>query len=371
LNRLLLDELDQQSNVQTKFECKVNRVDKNGAVTYTENNETHTLQGRFVVGADGAYSVVRSALQRLSRVDYSLQYIKHGYKELTIPATADGKFALANPHGLHIWPRHEFMLIALPNPDCSFTCTLFAPFEGHDGLDSIGIDSDERIMAYFRKYFPDVIPLMPDLLTDYKTSPSSALLTVKASPWVYSDKVVILGDAAHACVPFYGQGMNAGFEDALVFDELFTEYQGDDRKVLSTFNEIRVPTGHAIAELSLENYIEMRSKTASPLFVTKKKIEKFLNWVAPTWWVPQYTMVAFTRTPYHIAQKKGKRQDQILNIALATTALTAAVAAVIGITATLLSSSSGQKTSDHQHHGGSRLRFPAAKSYYSQTDRHF
>lgn len=357
LNRLLLDELDKLKNVKVHFECKVNRITAEGVISYsTPDKKQHSIDSRFVVGADGAYSAVRQSLQRLARVDFSMNYIKHGYKELNIPPTADGQFALPHAEGLHIWPRHEFMLIALPNPDKSFTCTLFAPFEGEDGLDSI--QTDEQILAYFNKYFPDSVPLMPTLLQDYHSNPASALLSVRASPWTYKDKIVILGDAAHACVPFYGQGMNAAFEDALVFDELYSQYNGDESIVLPKFNEVRVPTGHAIADLSQENYVEMRSKTASPVFVAKKKIEKVLNYLAPNWWIPQYTMVAFTRTPYHIAHEKGKRQDQILNAALLTAAVGVVGTAVAAATMYLPALQRNQQQQQQ------RPRFPPARSYY-------
>lgn len=327
LNKLLLDQLDKQNNVKLLFNTKVNSIDSNGVLTYTDNstNKQDKIESLFIVGADGAYSTVRQSLMKLCRTSFSIDYIQHGYKELTIPPTQDNQYALSNPNGLHIWPRHEFMLIALPNPNKSFTCTLFAPFDGSEGLDSIRTDND--IMNYFNKYFKDVIPLMPDLLHDYKTSPNSPLVTVKTTPWVYKDKIVLIGDAAHACVPFYGQGMNAAFEDALLLDEIYTQYNGQSTHTLNEFNKQRVDAGHALAELSLENYVEMRSKTASPLFVLKKRIESILHYIMPSIWVPQYTMVAFTRTPYDIALKKARKQDKILNIALATSAVSLVVTA--------------------------------------------
>ena len=319
LNRLLLDELDKQSNTKCLFDCKLQRIDSNGTVYYTDKSkQSHTINARFVVGADGAYSQVRASLQRLTRVDFSMQYIKHGYKELTIPAASSGDYALSNPNGLHIWPRHEFMLIALPNPDKSFTCTLFAPFDGADGLDNV--NSDDEIITYFNKYFSDVIPLMPDLLNDYKQSPNSPLISVRTAPWIYKDKIVILGDAAHACVPFYGQGMNAAFEDALLLDEIYQSKHGNPAETLFEFNKQRVAAGHALCDLSLDNYIEMRSKTANPLFIFKKKIESMIHWCIPNTWVPLYTMVAFTRTPYDECIRKGKQHDRILNIGLTTLA---------------------------------------------------
>lgn len=318
LNRLLLDELDKHPNVEMLFDCKVKNVKPDGTVVTADDKQ---LPSRFVVGADGAYSTVREFLRRNGRVDFSMQYITHGYKELTIPAK-EGQFALDKPHGLHIWPRQEFMLIGLPNPDKSFTCTLFAPFEGPEGLDSI--KTPEQVMAYFKKYFPDAIPLMPDLINDFLTSPASPLLTVRCKPWNLKDKIVLIGDAAHACVPFYGQGMNAAFEDCLFFDELFEKHKGDQAAAITEFNQVRQPAGEALGELSLENYVEMRAKTASRLFVWKKKLDTLLHKLFPSRWSVLYHDVAFSRTQYDEALKKAQKQDRLLS----TVALLAGVTAV-------------------------------------------
>lgn len=312
LNKLLLDALDKMPNAKTYFNCKVTKVDKDGSITYTSGNQTQTLKPWFLIGADGAYSQVREALRRHQRMDFTLNHIKHGYKELTIPPK-DGDYAMNPWQGLHIWPRDEFMLIALPNPDKSFTCTLFAPFDGEEGLDTI--QKDEDILAYFKKYFPDVIPVMPDLLNDFKTSPNSPLLYVKCDPYhnVSNNRVVIIGDSAHASVPFYGQGMNAAFEDCLILDELFEAFNNDPQLAIPAFSKARVAGGHALVDLSLKNYVEMRHHTASSYFLFKKKIEATLHWLFPSWWIPQYTMVAFTRIPYHVAVEKGNRQERILD----------------------------------------------------------
>lgn len=255
-----------------------------------------------------------------------------------------------NPwQGLHIWPRQQFMLIALPNPDRSFTCTLFFPWTGPESIEHV--QTDEDILNYFNTYFPDVIPIMPDLIRDFRQSPNSPLLTVRCDPYHYNDKLLLIGDAAHACVPFYGQGMNAAFEDGLLLYEVMKQCGNDHSRALPEFSRQRVQAGQALADLSLDNYIEMRAKTASTLFVLRKKLEsvsatctlvfahmnvtcyhtplthvccavftcQVLHWMFPRSWIPLYTMVAFTRIPYDEAVRRGKRQDKILTWAAATT----------------------------------------------------
>jgi len=322
LNELLLNELDKlgSSRVDIRHECKVTRVTKDGHCFYTTpDGTTHEIAAKAVIGADGAYSRVRESMRHFTRMDCSMQYIRHGYKELTIPpkVLADGsvEYAMQPWQGLHIWPRDQFMLIALPNPDKSFTCTLFFPFEGPESLE--GIESDEDILNYFRRFFPDVIPLMPDFINNFRQSPNSALLQMRCDPYHSpGGRVCILGDAAHAVVPFYGQGMNAAFEDCLILAEIMREagIQMDIQKALPEFSRRRVAAGQALAELSYENYIEMRHHTASRFFLLRKRLEAVIHKVCPSW-IPQYTMVAFTRIPYDEAIRRAQRQDRILKAA--------------------------------------------------------
>ena len=307
LNALLLDELDKQPAVSMLFNTKVTAVNKEGDIV---SQSGAVLPALFTIGADGAYSAVRESLRRVMRMDFSMHYISCGYKELHIPPTASGDYALPHPNGLHIWPRNDFMLIALPNPDKSFTCTLFAPFTGPDGLDHI--NTADEIMAYFKQYYADVIPLAPTLLDDYQSSPTSALLSVRCRPWTYKGKVLLLGDAAHAVVPFYGQGMNAGFEDCLLLSELLQQHDGRVSEALAAFEQQRVEAGHALADLSLANFVEMRSRTASWLFLLQKRVEKYINLALPRHWIPLYSMVAFTRIPYDECVRRGDRQETIL-----------------------------------------------------------
>ena len=325
LNALLLDELDKQPSVSLLFNTKVSAVNKDGDIV---SQSGEVLPSQFTIGADGAYSAVRESMRRLMRMDFSMQYISCGYKELHIPATPSGEYALPHPNGLHIWPRNEFMLIALPNPDKSFTCTLFAPFTGPDGLDHI--NSSEEVMAYFRQYYPDIIPLAPTLLEDYQSSPTSALLSVRCAPWTYKGKVVLLGDAAHAVVPFYGQGMNAGFEDCLLLSEVIRAHSGRVSESLVEFEAQRVAAGHALADLSLDNFVEMRSRTASWTFLMQKRVEKYINMALPHYWIPLYSMVAFTRIPYDECVRRGDRQEKILR-AVSSGLVVAGVAGLAGL----------------------------------------
>ena len=283
---MLLDELDKlgSDRVEVRYGAKVSGVKQDGTVSYSVDGakgaaaSQHTLQCRYVLGADGAYSRVREEMRRYTRMDFSMAYIKHGYKELTIPAVIDAQgqpaYALPQWQGLHIWPRDQFMLIALPNPDKSFTCTLFFPLEGPDSLEAVEAGGAPAIEAYFRTHFPDVVPLIPTLVEDFLSSPSSALLQVKCDPYhAPGSRVAILGDAAHACVPFYGQGMNAAFEDGLLLSEILDEFGMDSARALPEFSRRRVRSGQALVDLSFENYTEMRHNTNSSLFLLSKKIE--------------------------------------------------------------------------------------------------
>lgn len=315
LNALLVQKLKSHPNVSFRFESKCSRISKSGDITIT-GKETLKLKPLFIIGADGAFSSVRSSLMKISRINYEQFYIESGYKELTIPALGND-FALEQPEGLHIWPRHNFMLIALPNPDKSFTCTLFAPFEGNEGLDVLSASSDKVIQAYFDTHFPDVTDKIPHLVQQFRESPNSPLITVKCKPWNFEDKAVLIGDAAHAVVPFYGQGMNAGFEDCLLFDEIWEEFHGDVGKVLKMFSDRRQPSADGLAYLSLQNYKEMSSLTVSNVFLLKSRVDKFLHYLFPKYWLPLYSMVAFSRIPYHKAIERAKHQEFILFCAFA------------------------------------------------------
>jgi kynurenine 3-monooxygenase len=241
--------------------------------------------------------------------DYSQKYLDHSYKELVIPANADGTHKL-DKNCLHIWPRGEFMMIALANLDGSFTCTLFFPMKGETSFESL--QTREQVSDFFNKTFPDAIPLMPTLLDDYFDNPTSNLIMVRCEPWNYKDQIALVGDAAHAIVPFYGQGMNCGFEDCTVFDQMLTEANDNWDGLLDKYSEQRVPDGNAILDLALYNYIEMRDLTGDPDFLLRKKIEaKFAN-LYPEKWMPLYSQVTFSHIRYSDALKNGKEQDRIM-----------------------------------------------------------
>lgn len=314
INKVILDELDSLENVELIFNEKVLQIDEDA--TLTTNRASYI--GKWVIGADGAYSQVRNALRRFTRMNFSMQYISHGYKELSIPPTAANQFAIEPHSGLHIWPRGDFMLIALPNPDNSFTCTLFAPFTGNDGLDSLARANDNELLNYFQRYFPDIIPLIgkSELISQFRTSPNSALLTVKCDPYHYSNKLLLIGDAAHAVVPFYAQGMNAAFEDCLILKELYLKHNGNSAHLIPAFTSVRSQAGIALADLSMDNYLEMRSHTRSKLFLMKKRIEGVIHDLLPHYWIPKYSMVAFSRMPYHIAAERASKQEKVLNYTL-------------------------------------------------------
>ncbi|XP_075845332.1 kynurenine 3-monooxygenase isoform X2 [Microtus pennsylvanicus] len=266
------------------------------------------LNKDLLTGCDGAYSTVRAHLMKKPRFDYSQQYIPHGYMELTIPPK-NGEYAM-EPNCLHIWPRNAFMMIALPNMDKSFTCTLFMPFEEFENL-----PTNYDVLNFFQKNFPDAIPLMGEqaLLRDFFLLPAQPMISVKCSPFHLKSHCVLMGDAAHAIVPFFGQGMNAGFEDCLVFDELMDKFNNDLSLCLPEFSRFRIPDDHAISDLSMYNYIEMRAHVNSRWFLFQRLLNRFLHAIMPSTFIPLYTMVAFTRIRYHEAVLRWQWQKKVIN----------------------------------------------------------
>ncbi len=312
LNQTLVNCAARHENVEVFFnhQCKDIQLDTNTVQFFdTENNESKHLTFDRVFGTDGAFSAVRNRLQRLERYDYSQEYLNHGYKELEIPPGPDGKHQL-DVTSLHIWPRGEFMMIGLPNVDGSITCTLFMAYEGKDAFENL--KDEKTIRAFFEQHFPDAAPLMPELVEDFNNNPTGSLVMIKCNPWHYQDKICIMGDAAHAIVPFYGQGMNCGFEDCFVLFELMEKHGDDWATMFSEFTRLRKPNGDAILELALRNYIEMRDKTADPMFLLQKKIEARFNEKYPHLWTPLYSMVSFSHIPYKDALMKGDQQDAIM-----------------------------------------------------------
>ena len=317
LNQTLMNLADKYDNVNFNFNKACKNVDlENNELTFSdvETKEKTIFSPDRIFGTDGAFSAIRARLQKTSRFNYSQTYLKHGYKELCIPANPDGTHQI-DKNSLHIWPRGEYMMIALPNIDGSFTCTLFFPFEGANSFESIKTEQD--VLRFFNERFADAVPLMPDLVTEYFENPTSPLVTVKCEPWNYSDKIILMGDASHAIVPFYGQGMNSGFEDCSVFEEMSANFDGNWAKLFEDFANERKPNGDAIADLAIQNFIEMRDKVADESFLLRKKIEKKLFTKYPDKWMPLYSQVTFSHIPYATANAQGKKQEKIMDVIMA------------------------------------------------------
>ena len=305
LNCMLIDQAE-RLGCKLAFGTQVAHVDFEKAILTCGDGKT--IQSDFIIAADGAFSAVRSEMMRTPRFNYSQHYVSYGYKEITMPANPDGSHKM-EVNALHIWPRGNFMLIALPNLDGTYTCTLFLPFEGSNSFESLATDED--ILGFFDHNFPDVLSLIPDLLGDFHENPTSSLVTVRSFPWV-TGRVILIGDAAHAIVPFYGQGMNAGFEDCRILMQYLRKY--DWKHALDEFQTVRKPDADAIADLALQNFIEMRDLVADEDFLLRKKIEARLHDEFPESWVPLYSMVTFhDNLRYSEALHRGIRQKKIMD----------------------------------------------------------
>lgn len=328
LNIALLQAASRHDHVRMHFNQKCTGVDlESGAVTFAHSRtgETTTVEGGVVLSADGAFSAARRSMHKLDRFDYSQQFLAHGYKELHIPAGKGGDFCMEK-NALHIWPRRSYMMIALPNLDGSYTCTCFWPLTGDLSFAALKTEAD--VDGFFRAHFPDAVPLMPTLTQDYFANPVGTLVTVRCAPWHVEDRILLLGDAAHAVVPFYGQGANAAFEDVLVLDECMRQFKPDWKGVFERFTALRKRNTDVLADLAIGNFIEMRDHTGSRRFRYQKKAEKFLAKLLPGWYVPLYTMVSFTRTPYADAVEKARKQR---NVVIAAVAALLFVAFLLGI----------------------------------------
>src|SRR2546421_3598551 len=317
LNTTVIEAAQRYPNVRVHFNHKCTDVDLDSATAQllnTSTNQQVSAQADSIIGVDGAFSAVRQSMQlKIDKFQYDESYLAHGYKELTIPPGSDGSWRMQK-EALHIWPRKSFMMIALPNPDGSFTCTLFWEFEGPRSFATTKTDDDVR--RFFEEEFPDAVPLMPNLLDDFKNNPTGSLVTIRCAPWFYKDKVALVGDAAHAVVPFYGQGMNAAFEDCVVLDECLETFSNDRERAFAEYFARRKENADALADLALENFIEMRDKTASKTFRAKKKLDHFLEAALPGIYLPLYTMVTFTRIPYAEAARRARLQDFIVYASL-------------------------------------------------------
>lgn len=308
LNRLLLEATARQSTIRLFFEHKCVGLDPDeGTLEFIDSTSQSmaAVAADFIVGADGAYSAVRGQLHKQDRFNYQQDYLSHGYKELTIPANAGGAFQMEK-HALHIWPRGNFMMIALPNLDGSFTCTLFWPFEGPNSF--AALRNREEIEGFFQQHFPDVVPLIPTLAEDFLHNPTSALVTIRCHPWHWGERIVLIGDACHAVVPFLGQGMNAAFEDCTVLADCLARHT-DRRIALETYETLRKKHVDVLADLCIDNFLEMRDRVGSRLFVFRKRLGLLLHRMFPKWYIPLYVMIEFTRIPYADALHRARKQD--------------------------------------------------------------
>jgi len=314
INMKLMDLAEKQANVSIAFDERCTDTNKKtGRATFENNNSKKitTVDSDLVFGADGAFSAVRLQMQLANdRFNYQQFYIEAGYKELTIPAGPSGSFVIEK-NALHIWPRGSFMMIALPNFDGSFTCTLFFQMEGSKSF--AALKTKEDVKQFFEIEFPDAITLMPTLVEDFFNNPTSSLVTVKCFPWTFESKVALIGDAAHAIVPFYGQGMNCGFEDCVVLNGLVDKYKENWPEIFKEYEVLRKPDGDAIADLAIANFVEMRDKTADKKFLLQKKIEAKFSEKYPDKWTPLYSMVTYrTDIRYSTALKEGQKQEAVM-----------------------------------------------------------
>ncbi|HKO57472.1 MAG TPA: NAD(P)/FAD-dependent oxidoreductase [Thermoanaerobaculia bacterium] len=310
LNDLLLDRAEAHPSVRLHFEHRcvgvdaasrsVSIADASGAVT--------SITADWIVGADGAFSKVREEMQRGQRANFSKEFLEWGYKELNLPARADGSSQL-RLNALHVWPRGHCLIVSHANRNGSHTLTLFLPFDGPDSFATLATPSD--ITSFFARYFPDLVPLLPELLAQWTSHPVGSLVTTRTAPWHLGDWIVLVGDACHAVYPFYGQGMNSAFEDCSALAAALAAHPSR-LDAFRAYERSRRPHTDTLAELSKENFIELRQRVQSPLFVLRKRMDVWLNRLAPSTWLPLYTMIAHTTMPYGDALARARRQDRLL-----------------------------------------------------------
>ena len=315
LNLALLEAAAAEKNVRITFHQRcVEVAAASGTVIFIDDNtqQTSSAVADLIVGADGAYSALRGIMQKNEGFDYSQEWLSHGYKEMQIQPVTSGAHApfAMNPNALHIWPRGASMMIALPNPDGSFTCTLFWPHSGSGSFAEISGAANGR--AHFQRDYADALPLMPTFDADFDANPVGSMLTVRCNPWSQGGRVVLLGDAAHAIVPFFGQGANASFEDCESLTDALAAHGDNIAAAISAYELDRKRNADAIAEMALTNFVEMRDKTASRMFKWKKKLDHFLHAMSPKFFIPRYDMVSFSNIPYADALQKSRKQDVML-----------------------------------------------------------
>lgn len=326
INLVLLEETARYDTVRLCFNQRCLSFDRDAGTALFRDEESGretTAAADFWVGADGLFSVIRQAMHRRQRADYQQEFLDWGWKELRIPAGPDGSFPLEK-HAFHLWPRGGSMLFAHPNLDGSFTCSLVLPFEGETSLGSLA--DPGRALDFFQRTYPNLVPLIPDLVEQFLRNLVVNLVTIRTSPWSHGDRAVLLGDSAHAVVPFYAQGMNAAFEDCAVLDECLDRHPDDRAAAFREFETLRKRHTDALAEMSKRNFLELRDKVRSPWLRARRRLDKTLNRVLADRWAPLHARVTNTSIPYAEALELERRQDRVLAWTGVGMVLTAALA---------------------------------------------
>jgi len=316
LNKQLMTLAESTGKVKIHFNKKCTNVDLDKeSVTFkdTQSDETTRIQAELIIGVDGSASAVRGAMVVSDKINFTYEPLEHGYKELTMPPDSIGNFQM-EPKALHVWPRGQFMLIALPNLNKTFTCTLFFPLEGPLSFETV-IASDD-VIKLFEDQFPDALGMMPGVVEEFLSNPVGKLGTVFCDPWHVGSQALLMGDAAHAVVPFFGQGMNASFQDCSLLRKLINKHSGDWAVILSEFSRIHVKNGHSIAKMAIENYLEMRDHVNDPIYKKRRKLELKMERMFPDEFIPRYSMVSFHQTPYSEVYKRGEKQHKIIEAML-------------------------------------------------------
>jgi kynurenine 3-monooxygenase len=314
INATMMDIAENVGNAIIQYNHECHKVDFENSIAFVRNTITGKdmqVKSDLIFASDGAFSAVRyNSMQKLPRFNYNQRFIEDGYREILLPANPDGSYKM-DKNALHIWPRGRFMMIALANEDGSFTGTLFMPHENHKyAFDKL--KTKEDVDVFFKDVFPDFYEMMPSIGDAWQDHPLSSLAIIRCYPWTHG-KVALMGDSAHATVPFYGQGMNSGFEDCTVLNDLMIKHNENWEAVFNEYNETRKPDGDALQDLSLDNYYEMRDYVADEGFLLRKKIEAKYTDLYPKKWLPLYSQVTFSTIPYHVAYNQGKIQDSIMD----------------------------------------------------------
>jgi kynurenine 3-monooxygenase len=320
LTMTLMDCAERQPGVTIHFrQCCVDMDPDSGEVSLRdeESGVVSRVKADTVIGTDGSASGLREAMRRgLPHFSYARHNPEYGYKAMVLPAAVDGSYRL-QAHALHVWPRHSFMLTAQPNIDATFSCTLFLPHEGEQSF--AALSTPDAVRRFFHTEFPDFAPLMPDLAEQFLAHPTGDLATIRCLPWRHEGKAALLGDAAHAIVPFFGQGMNCSFEDCVCLDRCIEEHGMDWPVVFASYERLRKPNTDAVADLALENFVEMRDLVTDPRFLFMKRVEIELGKRYPERFIPKYSMITFHRIPYATVHARGMAQDVILQALCAGT----------------------------------------------------